>query len=354
MLRVLSLGRFAGLALLALLLGYVAAISLPHDPWIRYQAFQGTIFERLRWFYERIHYDETPVDVVILGASRENAAFAPPLVDAALKARGVDANFANLSLAAVGMDIRLTVLDELLKAKKPKLVLVSVTEQLPRDGHQAFGELATTGEILTSPLLINRNLPENVLRLPFRQIMLSVKTAVPQTFGLDPGFVPERYAGTLPRLTPVEIHGGRLPRSYLLSLPPDAHRDLIAREAARRKRQLTRPILPDALADAEFGVSRVSLERIIARARAHGADVAFLFLPFYDGLERPLDAEWLEARAPLWTTNHYMYDAGNFSDAGHVRDVAKPGMADWLAGRIADHFAARGLTAGVSPRSAGG
>jgi hypothetical protein len=344
MARPLSLGHFALVALAALVLGFVATISLPHDPYIRYQAFQGTIFERLRWFYERIHFDDAPVDVLILGASRENAAFAPPLVDAALKARGMDANFANLSLAAAGMDIRLSVLDELLTAKKPKLVLVSVTEQLPRDGHQAFGDLATTGEILTSPVFINRNWPKHVLRLPFRQIMLTVKSAVPETFGLDPQFVPEKYAGTLPRLTPVEIHGGRVPRSYLLALPPDAHRDMIAREAARRKREITRPILPTALADAEFGVSRRTLERIIARAKEHGADVAFLFLPFYDGYERPLDADWLEARAPLWTTNHYMYDAGNFSDAGHVRDVAKPGMADWLADRIAAHAKAGGLT----------
>ena len=52
------------------LAGFIGMSLLPHDPYIRYQTMQGTIFERATWMYERLHFDPAPVDIVLVGSSR--------------------------------------------------------------------------------------------------------------------------------------------------------------------------------------------------------------------------------------------------------------------------------------------
>ena len=40
-----------------------------------------------------------------------------------------------------------------------RLIVLGVVEALPRDGHQAFGDLATPAEVLSAPWIVNRTLP---------------------------------------------------------------------------------------------------------------------------------------------------------------------------------------------------
>jgi hypothetical protein len=304
-----------------------AAVALPHAAYQRFQAFGGTIFARLGWVYERIHFDPAPIDVVVLGASREGQAISAALLEEALAARGLPWRVANFSLPASGMDVRLTLLNELLRTKRPKLVVISVVERLPRDGHQAFGTLAPATEILAAPWLVNRNLPENLARLPIRQLKLALISRDPAGFGQSPTFDPRRYQGTTRELRPVDVHGTSAP-------PRNLTQEELARNSAMRLRQMRPPLLPEALGDVEFGVSRHYLREIAAVARSHGAEVRFIFLPFYRGHRRPLDASWVETIAPIISTDRWMDDWQSYRDEGHMRTEMRPDVAAWLADEL--------------------
>lgn len=106
--RRLSLGGFLGLTGVVFVAAYLVTMLLPHDPYIRYQSFKDTIFDRLGWVYERLVFDPTPIDVLVVGSSRSARGANATLLEEALAARGRDLHVANISEPAAGMDIRLT------------------------------------------------------------------------------------------------------------------------------------------------------------------------------------------------------------------------------------------------------
>ncbi|MBN9669876.1 hypothetical protein [Roseibium aggregatum] len=310
---------------------FIITCAIPQDPYIRYQSFRGTIFERLTWVYERIHFDEKPIDVVIIGSSRAGRGIDSRLVEKDLLAKGLSYSVANLSLPASGLDIRYTEAEELFRTRDVKLLILPVVEALPRDGHQAFGDLATPSQILTSPPIVNRNLPLNLIQLPMRQIKLGVATLVPEAFGYRASFDPETYQGSYRPAGKPNEEGG----SGQGALTDAEHKEALEKESRRRHRQIRPPILPDSLGWVEFGVSRSYVKKILELAETNGTKVAFVFLPFYKGYNEPRDLAWLEQFGPVFTADFMMDDARNYSDAAHASDRILPQIAQWIADRIA-------------------
>jgi len=326
----------------AFVLSALAAL-IPDDPYIRWQSLKGTIFEPARIHYERLHFDPTPVDVLFVGSSRTASAINPPLLESFLRERGYPLRVVDMSLPASGMDIRVTQIGEALRAKPGiKLIVIDVVEALPRDGHQAFGTLGSTSDLLSGPLLVNRNLPGNILRLPMRQIKLATASAVPEVFGYERQFNPARYPGPA-----FDFGGGNTQDASAETYLTETHRLALQDESDRRKREITPPILPESLAYLEFGVSRTSIDRIIKMAKAHNTKVAFMFLPFYEGYKVPRDADWVRQRGNLWVADWIMSDPRNYKDAAHSSVIVREPLNRWASERIIAEL-------GSTPASGGG
>lgn len=319
----LSLRLFLSVVFATVVAAYALTVALPHNPYIRYQQFEETIFDRLAWIYERVHFDPTPIDIAFIGSSRTEAAVASPRLEKYLADRGRELNVVNLSIPSSGMDIRFTEARELLEEKQVKLLVISVVEALPRDGHQAFGDLETAGEIFKSPIIVNRNLPKTLARLPVRQIDLFVKSIFPQAFSLK-----AVYDGQPSAEDPA------YDRPETSDLSPEEHAQALAEETARRKREIRWPILPEKLHWVEYGVSRTYIERIAALAKENGTELVFLFLPFYNGYDAPIEMDWLQEFGPVWIPDFIKEDPANYRDAAHVKSVVTDSVANWLAGKI--------------------
>lgn len=330
----LGAGRFLGVVGAVFAAAFAATLALPHDPYIRYQAFQGTIYDRLAWVYERLAFDPTPIDVLFVGSSRTARGANAALIQDALDGRGRPGiHVANISEPAAGLDIRLTKLREAFRHHPEiRLVVFGITEALPRDGHQAFGDLATPGEVLAAPWLINRTLPANLAALPYRQMELALATALPEAFGYRAGFDPGAYLGPAPDHRVFNDPDAGPPP--VAERPPLAHALALAEESALRRTEIRPPVLPESLAWLEFGVSRSYLDRIVRLVRAEGAEIVFLFLPFYDGYAEPLDRAWLETIAPVWTPGFLRDDPALYYDAAHASEAGIDRLSVWLADRI--------------------
>ena len=304
--------------------GFVGMSLLPHDPYIRYQVMQGTIFERATWMYERLHFDPTPVDIVLVGSSRTARGIDPGALAAALAAQGQSLNVVNLSLAASGYDLQYALAHEALETKAVKLLVVSLVEQFPRDGHQAFADLGRSSEIVGSPWLINRNFVHNLARLPIRQLQLALKSWLPEAFGLRRDFDPEAYrlATFDPRFAPLTE-----------PVPPKTEEEIAALEAESKfhHRDLTLPVLPDSLSFVEFGMTQTYIKQLAALAKAEGAELVFLYLPFYKGYERPFEQEWLEQYGPILSADFLMDDPANYNDVAHASRKGTALLTAWLA-----------------------
>ena len=303
---------------------FTATFALPQDPYIRYQAMAGTMFERVRWMYDRIHYDDTPIDIVFIGSSRTARGVISPDLETALHAQGHDKRIVNFSLPASGYDVRLTLAREVLEARDVELLVISLVEQFPRDGHQAFADLATVEDLLRSPWLVNRNLPENLLRLPVRQMQLAVMSLLPEAFGYRRAFDPDAYEGAT--VDPRIFNPGRQSR-------PQTSEAITAleKESRFRRRDLTPPILPTSLNWIEFGVTQSYIRRLVELAQAHDTQIAFLYLPFYKGFAQPLETDWLEQYGPVLSADFLRMSPENYNDAAHVSEQGAQLMTDWLS-----------------------
>ncbi|WP_299444718.1 hypothetical protein [uncultured Rhodospira sp.] len=334
MARPLSLKLWLGLVVV-LFCGLTAAtLAIPNSPYVRYQSLNDTIFGRATWIFERIHDDPAPIDVLFVGSSRVGRGVTASILEDKLAARGQPLGVANISMPATGFDIRLTTIREALKARPEiKLIVFGVTEQMPRDGHQAFVEIATAREVLTSPWLLNRNLPANLTRLPFRQASLGLASVVPEAFGRRAAFDPAAYLGSTPDLrTFNDPDWSRAGEDAELADPE--HAAMLDRQSARRYRELTKAILPESLAWIEFGVPRTYIERLADLADRHGVRLVFLYLPFYKGFDAPLDADYLRGLGDLWLGTVYQGDPENFIDSGHASYRGAELLTDWLVDRI--------------------
>lgn len=326
---------FLGVVLAVVLAACGATLLLPHDPYVRYQSFGGTIFSRLSWVYERIAFDSRPIDVLVIGSSRTARGANVEMLERDLAAQGADLHVANVSIPASGFDWRLTVLREALRHHPEiRMVIWELVEVFPRDGHQAFADLGTTGELLSSPWIVNRNLPENLARLPYRQMEFYLASRLPEAFGMRAAFDPGRYLGPAP-----DHRGFAAPDWWhtdgAVDLRGPAHARALAAESAQRLHEITWPVLPGALGWAEFGVSRHYVREAAALAEEHGIEIAFLFLPFYQGPENALEAEWVQQFGPYWGASWMRTDAANYQDAAHGSQIGIERIAPWLAGRIA-------------------
>ena len=138
--RPLHLGTFALAVLITMAACYAAAVALPHNPYLRYQAMTGTIFERARWIYERIHFDDTPIDIAFIGSSRTARAVISPDIEARLAAQGLPRHVVNFSMPASGMDMRLTLARELLENRDV---------EIPTSARSAQGKFSASGRSAT-------------------------------------------------------------------------------------------------------------------------------------------------------------------------------------------------------------
>lgn len=330
----IGLGGFLGVTALIFGLAFVGAVALPHDPYIRYQSFKGTIFDRLGWVYERLAFSETPIEVLVVGSSRSARGINAEMVERDLAAHGTPLNVANISLPAAGIDIRLTKIREALEDKPGiRLVIFGLNEALPRDGHQAFGDLGSAGDILTAPWLVNRTLPANIAGLPYRQMELALATLVPEAFGYRDSFAPGAYLGDTPDHRLFDKPDWTA-EAEALETETAAHAEAVEKESNWRRRGIRPPVLPDSLGWIEFGVSRSYVRQVADLVEAHGAKLVFIFPPFFQGYDAPLDANWIEGFGPIWSPDFVKSDPRNYADAAHMSQRGVELVTLWISDLI--------------------
>lgn len=259
-----------GLALSAL------ASLLPDNPYQRWQLTDGTIFDQLRWSYERINFDERPVDVAIVGPSRSLLGLSAERISRQLAARGQPANVANFSVVAAGRNVQWAILDELFRKKAPKIVVIAVDGRPFFYGHPAFKSVAAASDIAFPPAPLLHNYPIDLAHLPSRQVKLFAANLFPGQFGLRKEFDPAIYANTRSEFTSGILH--------LDNKVIDMDRRLSAetlREQAP-KTSAASPLTGQLLKRCCSNDDHTYIKAIAEEARAHGVRLIFVFLPTFE------------------------------------------------------------------------
>lgn len=326
----------ATLAILAIaLLSAIAAAMLPDIPYQRWQLLDGTIHKNARWIYERVHFDPAPIDVAFVGPSRLEAAIDAPRIEQDLARQGIKANVVNFALPENGRDIHYAVVEEMLTAKRPRLIVIGVIEKPSRYGHSAFKYVARPGLVVDPGYLANVNWTKNLIYLPYRQMELFVARFLPGAMGLTRTFDPSAYRGSS-----IDTTGDRtLPDGEFRNGTIAGSPEELARGVAKLERETNPPILPASMADIEFGDERHYIRRIVSAARAKGVKVAFLSLPYHTGPTTLQEQAFYDRYGPVWNAGFITTHADWYVDYAHITAGAADVVSDWTARRIARELA---------------
>lgn len=301
----LVLAAFVGLDL--------ATLLLPHDPYVRYQQLEDTLHFRSVWAYERMTFDDTPIDIAFIGNSRLAAAISAPTVEDQLRKRlGREVQVANLSLPQEGRNAHYAIVKQLLEHKpEVKLIVLSAIEQMPRVSHPAFSSIAEAGDLVTMPLLVNRDYPSDIAAIPYRQMSLFVQSLAPETFG-NHAFDEEKYAGSdLDTTLSFRSLTNWIDRDTIYSAPE------LRGPARRHVASIAPPILPASLTPFEFAVEYHYTQAIAQLAREHGVQIAFAYLPVFENPEPMRQADLYAQFGPILSATCMANHAEFYSDYGH-------------------------------------
>lgn len=321
-------------ALLILLVAFGCAVVsclLPEDPYQRWQLLDGTIHANARWIYERTKFDPRPIDVVFVGPSRTGAGINAPRLSAALATRGLPSNVVNFSFPESGRNINYAVVEQLLRHKTPKLLVLGVTEKPSRFGHSAFKFIAPPEMIVAPGYWFDLNYFSDLIYLPYRQLRLFFEDVAPSVFGGDKQFARSNYRGpSIDTTGSLTLPGGIHKEG---DLPASAHE--LARGVHKLEAGENPPILPARYADIEFGDERHYIRRIAALARAKGVKIAFIALPYYTGPSTLQEFAFYRRFGPVWNAGYVSSHAEWYSDYGHLTRTGAEHVTDWLTPLVA-------------------
>jgi hypothetical protein len=318
-------GVLAAALAVALILG-AAACLLPENNYQRWRLADPE--GRLRWIYERIHFDPKPIDIAIVGPSRAELGLSAAAIEQDLAKRGKQANVVNFALPGAGRDIQWAILDELFKAKSPKVVVLEVEEEPYPFGHFFFKSVAPAEAIVFPPSPFLHNYLYNLAYLPIRKLKLFGANLFPDLFGLSKQFDPEHYAQNRTDYSTSFMAEGKLvdmehpvSRAALLAEPREpVPRTLVAR----------------ALTQLNGGEDHLFTQKIAGEAKAHGAQLVFVHLPMFDGPQTVSDEDFLKQFGPvlnygdLAPRNELFENWSHLNQAGAMNASAR--LADAIAG----------------------
>jgi hypothetical protein len=338
----LSPGRFLSLSV-ALALALISGVCLlPHDRHLRYVSLHDSAVVKAGWIYERIHDDQTPIDVMFIGTS--HTVFGVDSAEVERTTRqltGRDVHVVNFGLQHLGRNIHWLLAREALETRKVQLLVLEVDEDEPRDLHPAFSALADPMDIIAAPLLVNVSYLSDVSRLPVRQLSLFLRTILPGLFGTEPEFDPAWYRGAHWDDTWAEEGSSRAP----LHTPP---RDTFPSEAemTRERAHATQLSsgnlrLPARFAWLERRANLHYVQQIAALAARHQVALRFLYLPTFHGAARPSEIDVYKKFAEVWYPPlELLSNRELWLDVNHLNHHGALALAAWLATRLRDEFEA--------------
>jgi len=313
----------------------VGACYLPDNPYQRWQLLDGTIHRNARWIYERSRFDPTPIDVVFLGPSRMGAGVNAPRLGRELEARGLTSNVVNFSLPEAGRNTNWAIAEELFANKRPKLVILGVTEKPSRFGHSAFKYLGDPSAIVFPGYIGDLNYFSDLIYLPFRQMRLFAAMLLPGHLGLAQNFDPVHYKGSSVDTTGSVV----LPDGRIKDGENPASMDELMRGVRKLEGANHPPRLPRSLADLEFGDERHYVREIAELAQKNDAKVAFLYLPYYSGptaAQAVQELKFYEQYGPVLNGGYLASHADWYADYGHMTRFGANALTDWLVEPVAE------------------
>jgi len=306
----------------------VGATFLPDNPYERFQLLDGTIYAKGRWIYERMHFDPKPIDVAIVGNSKTALGLSAAEIEEQLALKGKRVDVVNMSLVADGRNSQWIFVQELLKTKQPKIIVLALNDQPHPWGHDSFRYIAPASEVWREAFHGLHDAKKNLMYLPFRQLELLAAQVAPGVMGVDDRFDPVKYAAT-PRDF---VRRHKNASGEWVDMAETPSRAELAKQAQEHIGELEQhsklPAAVRAVTDAD---EKVYMDLIARAAAARGIKLVFVYQPAFGHAAPIANRAAYEALGPIQDNTDLSDRDALFHDWDHMNTAGAVVMSDRLA-----------------------
>jgi hypothetical protein len=299
------------LFLLPVFVVVVLVFYYPVERSFSYHYMPGDCENRSSWLYGRMLEDTTAADIVFFGSSHTMTGVQDMTLETLLTARtGKTVRVANLGYCRIGEELPYVLLKDLLRTKKPQLVVLEVRERISTSSQPVYPFLAERRDLLCPPSFAQQAYLPNV----YNGWLLRLAALRTDLVGpADTVTLPEysrfgyRFSG----------HTG----------DPSA----LAQVKANAKNERA----PGFLHGAETHYPDRWIAQLEELAAENGITVCFLYLPSYGGFEKK--PEFLASRPGgifLLPPPGLLDDPSSWRDPDHLNNTGAAALTEWLAGEL--------------------
>ena len=238
------------------LLGVILLFGINPDKRFSYRFVKGECSNKASWIYDRLFVLPQNADVVFIGASQTACAVNDDLITGKLQeSAGKEVYAASLGYCRGGRDIQYVMLKEVFRKKKPRIVVIEVTEDEPKKSHPVFPYLAETGDLFGSAIFFNQRYFQSL----WKGLLVRFE------------YMKWTLSGQILNNQPLSSLYGYLPTDAV------AGEEALLQNRKNWSKRLAKT-KPEYLREVEIRYSRHYLEKMTELAETNGSRVIFLYL----------------------------------------------------------------------------
>lgn len=291
-----------------------------------YTFVKGECDNKATWIYQRVFENQERIDIAFTGASQTSCAIMDELVEKQLDSTlNSDLKVASLGYCRRGRDIQFAMLKDLFSQKRPKILVIEITENEPSKSHPVFPYLAESKDVLGSLVFFNQRFLSNiykalVVRFEYcKQLAFGNKTKKPGA-NSNFGYIPSNQIVTIEELSRNQ-------------------------ETWNKKRTNPKSALVSKI---ENKYPLHYLEKMVKLAKSNHCDLVFLYLPeFGSHLKKPENIKFYSDIAPvIFLPDSIIQNKTNWKDPMHFNDAGAKQASDFIAGELASQMMKLNETSG--------
>jgi hypothetical protein len=297
-----------------IMLMMVIVFLQPLDKQFAYNFVEGECSGHGKWIHDRLFENETPIDIAFVGTSVGWGLCDDQSLSKMLsEKKGKTINVVNLSYCRPGLNMRALMIEEIIRTKHPKHIVLELGWKPSRGGHHLYGYLATTHMLLAPATYLYQAFPSDAktalivrwekIRDLFYPETAYVKDSSPFGFAADD----------------VLVDQGKM------------------RELLERRTASSDQTNPETLQESiHYFVYWKNMEYIKKLCDDNGIRLSFFYVNrFGNELNQPKYLEQLKKLAPIWYAPDSIFqDPQNYADPVHLNrsgsDAITPVMFDYL------------------------
>ncbi len=301
-----------------LLVLLIILLFVQPDKKFAYTFVKGECDNKAEWIYQRVFENQEKIDIAFTGASQTSCAITDELVEKQLdSALNSELKVASLGYCRRGRDIQFAMLKDLFAHKKPKLLVIEITENEPAKSHPVFPYLAESKDVLGSLVFFNQRFLSNF----YKALVVRFEYCKNRFFGIQ--------ADKLCAIS----NFGYISSNQVVNL------DELNKNQQPWKKKLANP-KPALISKIEIKYPLHYLEKIVKLANSNHCEVVFLYLPEYgSGLKEPENIRIYRNIAPvILLPDSIIQNKTNWKDPMHFNDDGAKQASDFISGKLAEQL----------------